>query len=141
MDPEQETSYGIIPLKRKGENWQVLLIKHRAGHWSFPKGHPEEKESPLESAKRELLEETGLKVKKILSGSPLKEAYRYKRAGRLIDKTVEYFLAEVEGEASIQAEELADSCWVSVPDAAGRATFPEGKRICSEILNFVITHR
>ncbi|MFQ5728808.1 MAG: bis(5'-nucleosyl)-tetraphosphatase [Waddliaceae bacterium] len=140
MDPEQETSYGIIPLKREGEDWQVLLIKHHAGHWSFPKGHPEKKEIPLESAKRELFEETGLKVKKILRETPLKEAYRFKRSGRLIDKKVEYFLAEVEGETSIQTEELTESRWVPISDAARRVTFPEGKRICSEILNFVITH-
>jgi 8-oxo-dGTP pyrophosphatase MutT (NUDIX family) len=42
---------------------KYLLVQGRSsGKWSFPKGHPYENETPLECARRELYEETGLNV-------------------------------------------------------------------------------
>ena len=39
------------------------MIKHKnGGHWAFPKGHVEKKETEPETALREIKEETGLKV-------------------------------------------------------------------------------
>ena len=50
----------------------VLLGKrkgtHGAGDWAFPGGHLEFLETPYACASRELLEETGLKASRILSG-------------------------------------------------------------------------
>ena len=44
------------------ENGQVLLIQQTEGHWGFPKGHVEEGETELETAIREVKEETNLDV-------------------------------------------------------------------------------
>jgi len=131
----RETSYGIIPLRRVNGNWQVLLIKHQAGHWGFPKGHPERGEEAFEAAKRELFEETRLSVRKILQQKPYCERYRFKRGGRPVDKTVEYFLAEVEGEVALQVEELEESKWVDLTVATQYITFPEAKRLFAEVLD------
>ncbi len=130
---KKEASYGMIPLKRVAEGWHVLLIKHQAGHWSFPKGHAENNENGIQAATRELLEETGLLVKKILHQRSFCEKYRYKKESQMIDKTVEYFLAEVEGEVVLQMEELSASKWVSLQEAAEHVTFPEGKDLCREV--------
>jgi ADP-ribose pyrophosphatase YjhB (NUDIX family) len=40
----------------------ILLIRNRRGHWGLPKGHWEPGELLAETAAREVLEETGLKV-------------------------------------------------------------------------------
>ena len=43
---------------------RFLLVRGRAtGKWSFPKGHLEGAESPLDCARRELFEETGVSLK------------------------------------------------------------------------------
>lgn len=133
MEHATEKSYGIIPLRRSNEGWLVLLIKHQAGHWSFPKGHPEEGELPIDSANRELFEETGLRVSKALDISPFFEKYHFQKKGTLIDKTVTYFLAEVEGKVLLQDEELADFRWVPLSEASDHVTFPEAKRLCHEV--------
>ena len=54
---KQEKSCGCIILNEKNE---VLLIHHNAGHWDFPKGHVEEGETEVQTAIREVKEETGL---------------------------------------------------------------------------------
>lgn len=75
----EEASFGVIPLRKKGNSWEVLLVQLIAGHWSFPKGRAESEEKPLQVAERELFEETGLKVKKILHETPLVESYFFYR--------------------------------------------------------------
>ena len=53
---------GLIYAEHDGET-HILLLKHRCGgHWSFPKGHMEAGETEMETALREIREETGLRV-------------------------------------------------------------------------------
>jgi 8-oxo-dGTP pyrophosphatase MutT (NUDIX family) len=42
---------------------RYLVVQHESGgHWGFPKGHPDAGETEMETAKREIAEETGLHV-------------------------------------------------------------------------------
>ena len=58
---KQEKSCGCIVLDKR----TVLLIKHNSGHWDFPKGHVEGEESEVETAIREVKEETGLDIEAV----------------------------------------------------------------------------
>lgn len=54
---------GIIRVKsfKKNGEYEYAIIQGRStGKWSFPKGHSKRGETPLECAKREILEETGI---------------------------------------------------------------------------------
>lgn len=131
-------SYGIIPLKYNEKmGWEILLIKHHAGHWSFPKGHAEAEETHEQAAERELLEETGLKIKKYLHKEPLKEVYFFKYNGQLIHKTVLYYLAEVTGTVILQEVELEDYCWLPLNEAHKKMTFKQGKDLCDQVIALV----
>ncbi len=55
-------SYGIIPVRESSNGYQMLLIQQAKGYWSFPKGHTEEGETPIVTARREMFEETGIRV-------------------------------------------------------------------------------
>ena len=57
MDIRYSPSAGGIILNSKGE---VLLVNEGDGFWGFPKGRPEKDETLLETAIREITEETGL---------------------------------------------------------------------------------
>ena len=111
---KKEKSCGAV-VCRKGENGlEILLIQHKnGGHWAFPKGHVEKKETEEETALREIKEETGLKValdtafRKMVTYSP--------KPG--VMKDVIYFAAKAKKDsARPQPEEVLELCWKS-PEA------------------------
>jgi bis(5'-nucleosidyl)-tetraphosphatase len=132
---KKENSYGIIPLRKQQGEWQVLLIKHRKGHWAFPKGHPEKSEKPEETAVREFTEETNLKVVSFLNIASQKEHYFFRSGTDIIDKTVIYFVAEVFGEIVLHEEEISDYKWLSFDEAQKQITFPQAKELCAQVRN------
>lgn len=134
---KSDYSYGIIPLRRRGQQWEVLVIQHQAGHWAFPKGHSERQESPRQAAERELMEETGLTVESFLTTDPLIENYIFTHKNVKISKTVKYFPALVLGDVVLQESEIRASLWMELPDALNRLTFSEGRRLCLELSEFL----
>ncbi len=128
-----QTSYGIIPLQKKDDRWIVLLIQHVGGHWAFPKGHPEENETPQQTAERELAEETGLSIVRFMPVPSMKEHYQFLHENSLVDKTVVYFLAEVAGKVVLQEREIAQCKWVPVEKASQYVTFEQVKKLCSNL--------
>lgn len=60
---QHEKSCGAIVYRKSHGNTEILLIKHiNSGHWSFPKGHMETGETEVETAVREIKEETSIDV-------------------------------------------------------------------------------
>lgn len=135
MSPVDDESFGVIPLKREEEEWKVFLILHRKGnHWGFPKGHRQGDETPLESAQRELKEETGFEVERFLQENPLVDRYQFRRQGNLIVKRVFYYPALVTGVFKMQVEEIREGAWMSFEQALTQLTFKEGRAICKQIM-------
>lgn len=135
---KSEYSFGIIPLKQLEGVTHVLLIFHKGGrHWSFPKGHKDPEETDLETAKRELKEETGLDVALLLSDEPYRESYHFYKFHEKVHKTVVYYPALVEGELCLQPEEILDAKWVPLEKAVHFLTFKEAKEICLQVAKFL----
>lgn len=130
----KDFSFGIIPLCKKNKEWHVFLIKHKPGkYWGFPKGHKEPLETPKEAAARELQEESGLLVTHFLRTTPLLEHYNFYHNHVLIEKTVTYFLAEVEGTIQLQTSEVEDGSWFSLEAAYESLTFNESKSLLTKV--------
>jgi len=135
----QERSFGVIPLRQKGSVIEALLVVHKGGkHWGFPKGHPESGETALETAQRELLEETGLTVSQWIATIPYEESYVFYKGRKKIYKTVCYFPAFVTGSLCLQKEEIIQSDWLPIKEALIRLTFPESKKICSDVYDLLV---
>ncbi|MBS0637706.1 MAG: NUDIX domain-containing protein [Verrucomicrobia bacterium] len=132
-----DQSFGIVPLQKVAGRMYVFIIRHRGGHWTLPKGHPEGEETPLESAQRELFEETGLSVDRFISEEPLIESYQFSSRGKPIHKTVHYFIAEVSGAIRIQKEELQDGRWVELVRAHRFVTYAQMKTLLNTVLEKV----
>lgn len=130
-------SNGIVPLRKEGDRWFVFIVRHRGGHWTLPKGHPEGTETAIECAKRELFEETGLSLVNLLVEEPLIESYQFSSRGKPIHKTVHYYIAEVAGVVRIQKEELQDGRWVELAKAHLYVTYAQMKILLSVVIQKV----
>ena len=122
----REQSFGVVPVYKS----LVLLVQHGKGHWALPKGHAEKGESPKDTARRELAEETGITEVEIDPKAKFKEQYFFRQKGGLVNKKVTYFLSRVKNKhVTIQPKEIGDYKWLSFEDAIQQATFPETKKI------------
>lgn len=114
-----EISAGGIVYKLKDSQPLILLLKDHNGQWTFPKGLIDDNEDKVETAKREVAEEVGLKkISLVASLSPI--GYWYRWEGELIKKTVYYYLfkAKVEEKLVPQEEEgISEAKWFSAKKA------------------------
>jgi 8-oxo-dGTP pyrophosphatase MutT (NUDIX family) len=126
-------SFGVVPFRKQGSEWQVLLILHKQGnHWSFPKGKANPGETPLESARRELKEEVGLEIERCFTEIPVTEQYHFRYQQQRIHKIVHYFPALVHGTLLLQEAEIRDAEWLSFNEALGRLSFKEARHVLRE---------
>jgi 8-oxo-(d)GTP phosphatase len=112
---------GAVLWRRSGRGIEVALIhRPRYDDWSFPKGKAKPGEHVLETAVREVTEETGLRP---VLGRPLPAAH-YESAGR--PKRVDYWAARPAPGAggSFQPnDEVDDLEWLPVPEARARLSY------------------
>lgn len=130
----KEISFGVIPLRQEGGVWEVFLVQHVKGaYWAMPKGHKELLEAPLDTAKRELFEETGLTIESLIVEEPIFEHYEFTRDNQHIEKTVGYFIAKAHGKVVLQAKEIMAGKWVTLQKAIEMVTFSEAKDILHKV--------
>ena len=102
-----EKSCGAVVATKIDNKIKYLIIKSIEGIYGFPKGHMELDEVEEETALREILEETGIKVK-LINGFRYKLNYEIK--DKNIYKEVIYFLGEYSNQEIVyQKEELSDA--------------------------------
>lgn len=134
---KREKSCGAIVYKF-GEDGQpkLLLVKHRyGGHWAFPKGHVEAGEDEFQTAHREILEETGLRVR-LREG--FRESVEYSPKPNVM-KEVVYFLGEaVDGKEHKQEAEISDLKWLSVEEAERQVTHENNRRLIEDAKRFLV---
>ncbi|MFT5206879.1 MAG: bis(5'-nucleosidyl)-tetraphosphatase [Candidatus Omnitrophota bacterium] len=131
--PLSDESFGIIAISKATNPTKYLLVQHLAGHWGFPKGHAEAGESPVQSAAREFLEETGIKPSEFDEKNFLEETYEFTRAGKTICKKVRYYLMFIdETQIFKQEEELSAADWLTYDEASTKITFSEAQQILNQ---------
>ncbi|HBL00046.1 MAG TPA: NUDIX hydrolase [Microcoleaceae bacterium UBA10368] len=130
----KDECFGIVPIFTNETDSLFLLIQHQAGHWGFPKGHANPGESAIETAKRELEEETGIRDCEVLEEPSFVEHYSFVKEGEPIEKTVTYFLAFVNSmEVQLQAEEIQNSAWICFEEAVKLITFDANRQVLREV--------
>lgn len=137
MKTSTDQSYGVIPLYNADGTWRVFVI-HQYGStgdvfWGFPKGHAETGEKPLEAARRELEEETGLQVARWLVSEPLEQHYTFVHEDRMIAKTVQYFMGVVDTTEYVpQVDEVRAGEWLTFPEARERLTHDSARALLDQ---------
>ena len=113
------------------ENNKVLLIQQNEGHWGFPKGHVEAGETEIETAIREVKEETNIDV--IPDESKRYEQEYVMKNGIL--KQVVFFLAKsTSSEIKAQECEIKNIKWFNFEDAFSIITFENTKNLLKQVL-------
>ena len=122
-----EKSCGALVVRREGEQYYILMIRHKAGgHRSFPKGHVEAGESEYATALREVMEETSSRVA-ILSDFRATVSYSPTPG---VMKEVVYFLAfTTEAEIHPREGEIAEVEWVPIEEAEKCLTHENDKTV------------
>ena len=133
-----ETSCGALVYKWRGNTCYFLLIRNiRSRNWGFPKGHVEKGETEIDTAKREVLEETGLHIN-LVDG--FKDFSCYKINDR-IEKNVTIFLATTgDTEMVIQKSEIDDYIWLDYDHAMETLKFENDKAILRNAHKFMEEH-
>ena len=130
-----ESSCGAVVYRDiKGEIKYLLIKNRRSSHWGFPKGHIERGETKKETATREVLEETGIRVK-LLDGFECVSKYKIQNR---IEKTVSIFVGTTQDtHTSIQTEEIEDYIWLSYDRALSLLKFENDKNIITSAHEFL----
>ncbi|MEY2827926.1 MAG: hypothetical protein RIQ80_174 [Actinomycetota bacterium] len=127
MKSEKIVAAGAVIYKK--ENDYLFAVIHRSHHddWSFPKGKQDENETIEETAKREILEETGLIVefeKKLMSRE-------YEVKGK--EKIVHYWLAKNLIEKDFQVnDEVDELLWLTKSDALKTLSYEADRFLLEE---------
>ena len=144
--PQNNTEYvkscGVIifhiPKNSKNKNdYEFLLLHYESGHWDYVKGHVEKNETEIETALRELDEETSLKDVKVIKGYKEDLSYIFSHNKQLINKTVVYFLAESKENNIKISDEHIDYIWLPYKEALEKLTFQNAKNLLKKAFSFI----
>jgi 8-oxo-dGTP pyrophosphatase MutT (NUDIX family) len=112
-----------VLVRRTPAGWLFLMLRAYR-NWDFPKGLVEPGEDPLDTARREVAEETSIDRLRFSWGNAYQETERY--AG---NKIARYYVAETDIEvvtlpvsAELGRPEHDEWCWLTYEDARRRAS-------------------
>jgi len=133
--PTEKSAGAIIFTRDKGKIYYLLLhypgFSHRGkkDYWDFPKGHIEKGEKEVETIKREIKEETGLKDIRFIKGYREVIKYFFKFEGKNIFKTVVFYLAETKNKEIKISFEHQGYQWLSFDKALKKVTYKNAKEL------------
>jgi 8-oxo-dGTP diphosphatase len=133
MDPdaaEVKASGGVVWRRSAGDEPELVVVhRPRYDDWSLPKGKLDKGESWEDAARREVLEEIGLRCRLGEELTPV--SYRDNK-GRA--KVVRYWLMEPEDDASDfePNDEVDEMRWIAVAEAAGILSYPHDAELVRE---------
>ena len=137
-----EKSCGVVLCSKQ----KVLLLQYATGqkegewdlqgHWDFPKGHVDKGETEIETATRELEEETGIKNIILLDNFRKTINYKIQKRDRKTSKEVVFFIATtVETEINLSHEHV-DYGWFDFTSALKQLTYDNARSVLSEAIFF-----
>lgn len=129
-----EKTCGAVMFTEKDDMRKYLLIKNESGHIGFPKGHIEYGETELETAKREVFEETGLNF---MQFGDFREEYTYTTRENSI-KTGVFFIGHYKyRKPDIQQEEILDNWLLPYEEAMKLLNFPEDRALLEKADKYI----
>jgi len=126
---EERSAGAIIFCRDSNGIRKYLLLKRRKGYYDFPKGNIETGEKPLDTAIREIREETGLENIRFCKGFKKMIEYYYIRSGYLVHKKVVFYLAEAYSTSIKLSKEHIDYVWLPYSEAIKVARYKNARKL------------
>ena len=135
----KEKSCGAIVFKKENDKIEFLLVYQNNGHYSFPKGHMEENETELETALREIKEETNLDVE---IDSNFRTSIEYLLESKNVIKESVYFVATpISFDLKNQEGEINECIWCSYEDTLDKLGFDNIKEVFRNAYDYIINNK
>ena len=121
---------------------KVLLLRHSSissregGHWDFPKGHIDDGETEIQTALRELEEETGIAHVNVIDGFRDTITYTFSGGQEQIGKEVVFFLATTKESKVNLSHEHIDYSWLDFDSAFSRLTYDNARQVLRNAIEF-----
>ncbi len=117
---------------------KILIVKQRNECYSFPKGHKEKGETDLETAYREIKEETNLEVS-LLDEKVFKENYIIDKK---IDKEVIYYIfKQLTTDIIVQPSEILEYKYVTLDELIKYYNFDSFKPLYPKIKKYLLENK
>lgn len=130
---EREKSCGAV-VYNNDNGLKFLLVKHKKGHISFPKGHMEHLETEEETAVREIKEEASIDVE-LYNDFRVINTYGidFKKV-----KDVVYFVAKAKNmDSKADGYEIEDVMWLQYKDVLDTLTYDNDKDIFEKAYKYI----
>lgn len=132
----KQQSAGIITFYKKDNEILYLVLHYLSGHWDLPKGKLEPGETKMQAAHRELHEETGLHAD-IIPGFEESLVYTFRERGKLINKTVTFFVGQASQQNIRLSREHQGYLWLPYEDACKKLTYMNAQEILTHAHDFI----
>lgn len=133
-----EFSCGGVVYNIDNHEMIFLLLHYCSGHWDFPKGNREREENYIDTIRREIKEETGIRDLTFIGGFEKEISYQYRREQQLISKKVLYRLARTHTREVVLSSEHRNFAWDPYEIALKRLTYRKSKEILTESYKFLM---
>ena len=129
-------SCGFIVYKTVENTNYYLIIQSTNGDIGFPKGHMEDGETELQTAIRELKEETNVDVE-IIEGFRKQIEYPLPKRPDVIKQSVYFLGRAVTDDVICQEGEVINAAFVSYDEAMRTLTFEDARRLLEDAKTYV----
>lgn len=140
----KETSVGAFLYKiENNEIFFLLVYSKRNNEWGFPKGHIEPDETEIETAKREIKEETGITDIEFINKFRCIDTYKIKGTlsntkNRIIDKNVIYYLARTKEDFKGSVDdEIGQGKWLNYNQSIEFLKYDNQKQLLKSAYIFI----
>lgn len=133
----KQKSVGAIILN--AQNQVLLMFSAQNKYWEFPKGKVERGERELDTLKREMGEETGIRRFRLHPSFREYLYYNFRVSNQIIQKVVVYYLFKTGATVQL-SEEHSDFKWVEVNEVAQYLKHVNQRDLMRRVQDFLQKH-